>query len=115
MQEINNSSERNSQALIHNDVDTVNIDLRGPSYETPTDLKHAIIQEWLFGCYDAKTAVFWMRTFGLLTGPYRGDYHEVMSEVATFELGPVELPERLTAPIPSVSSSKPFQPVGERV
>lgn len=72
---------------------------------------HAIINEWLTGCYDEEIAVGWLYALKLLQEPQEADCYETMCNIAFFELGPVALPERSTAPIPSVSSREPFAPV----
>jgi hypothetical protein len=83
--------------------------------QTTTEIiLHGVINEWLTGCYDEEVAVGWLYALRLLPDAVDADFYELMSRLAFSELGPVALPERLTAPIPSVSSSKPFQPVGER-
>lgn len=71
---------------------------------------HAIINEWLTGCYDEEIAVRWLYALQLLQEPHDADCYEVMSHLAFFEFGPVALPEPVSAPVPSVSSSKPFAP-----
>lgn len=72
---------------------------------------HGIINEWLTGCYDEEIAVGWLYALRLLPDAVDADFYELMSRLAFSEFGPVALPERLTAPIPSVSSGKPFSPV----
>lgn len=72
---------------------------------------HAILNEWLTGCYDEEIAVGWLYALRLLPWPQEADCYEVMCNITFFELGPVALPERSTAPIPSVSSREPFAPV----
>ncbi|HEU4341477.1 MAG TPA: hypothetical protein VFU31_07895 [Candidatus Binatia bacterium] len=74
---------------------------------------HAILNEWLTGCYDEEIAVKWLYALRLLSGPQEADCYETMCNFAFFELGPVALPERVTAPIPSVSSSQPFAPLSQ--
>jgi len=71
---------------------------------------HAIINEWLTGCYDARIALGWLYALQLLQEPQEADCYETMCSIAFFELGPVALPERRTAPIPSVSRAEPFAP-----
>jgi hypothetical protein len=86
---------------------------RQPDYENPRDVKQAIIHDWLTSSYDAETAVYWLIAFKLLRSPYRGTPYEVMCRAARAEFGAVALPERVSAPIPSVSRSDPFQPVSQ--
>lgn len=72
---------------------------------------HGIINEWLTGCYDADIAVGWLYALRLLQEPQDAYCYEVMSNLAFFEFGPVALPERLSAPIPTVSTREPFAPI----
>lgn len=76
------------------------------------DLKRAIIQEWLTGCYDEHDALYWLMAFKLVRSPQRGDVYRLMSDATLAAFGPVALPEPVSAPVPSVSSSQPFQPDG---
>lgn len=62
---------------------------------------HAIINEWLTGCYDEEIAVRWLHALQLLQEPQEADCYETMCNLAFFELGPVALPERVTGHIPS--------------
>jgi len=78
---------------------------------TAADNRRTIIQDWLDEIYDSDHAVFLFRLFKLHIGAYRGSSYDLMAHAAVDEFGYVRLPERVTAPIPSVSSSKPFQPV----
>lgn len=71
---------------------------------------HAILNEWLTGCYDEEIALGWLHALQLLSGPQEADCYEAMCNLAFFELGPVALPEPSTAPVPSVSSREPFAP-----
>lgn len=74
---------------------------------------HAILNEWLTGCYDEEIAIGWLHALQLLQEPQEADCYEAMCNLAFFELGPVALPERVTATIPSVSSSQPFAPLSQ--
>lgn len=74
------------------------------------DLKRAIIQEWLTGCYDEHDAIYWLKTFRLHSGASTGDAYRLMSDAALAAFGDVELPEPSTAPVPSVSRREPFAP-----
>ena len=130
---------RYSQALQepeNNQVDSVNIlsdetldaaIIDSPAYErqstsawqaklnaapTARDNRRTIIRDWLDQVYDADHAIFLFRLFKLHIGAYRGSSYDLMAHAAVSEFGAVRLPERLTVPIPSVSSSKPFQPGG---
>jgi hypothetical protein len=79
---------------------------------TARDNRRTIIRDWLDQVYDADHAIYLFRLFKLHIGAYRGSSYELMAHAACSEFGAVELPERVTAAIPSVSSSKPFAPVG---
>jgi len=71
-----------------------------------------IIRDWLDHVYDEHIAVDWLVIYGFMK-PLHGDHYELMSRIARHEFGAVALPERRTAPIPSVSRSDPFQPVSQ--
>lgn len=77
---------------------------------SPLATYHAIIHEWRTGCYDANAAVSWLCAYGLLTEPYSGDPFQLMLDSALIEFGAVELPERVSRAIPSVSRGQPFEP-----
>jgi hypothetical protein len=79
---------------------------------TARDNRHTIIRDWLDEIYDADHAIYLFRLFKLHIGSYRGSSYELMAHAAVTEFGAVALPERVTGTIPSVSSSKPFEPVG---
>jgi hypothetical protein len=79
---------------------------------TARDNRLTIIRDWLDEIYDADHAIYLFRLFKLPIGTYRGSSYELMAHAAAVEFGAVALPERVTAVIPSVSSSKPFAPVG---
>lgn len=78
------------------------------------DLKRAIIQEWLTGCYDEHDALYWLMALKLVRSPQRGDAYRMMSYAAQAAFGDVELPEPSMAPIPTVSRSEPFLPALSR-
>lgn len=78
-------------------------------------VKRAVVDEWLTSCYDADDAVRMLVDSGVLRRHPGCDPYELMARAADVEFPGRALPEPVTAPIPSVSSSKPFQPVGERV
>ncbi len=78
---------------------------------TAADNRRTIIRDWLDQVYDADHAIYLFRLFKLHIGAYRGSSYDLMAHAAVTEFGPVALPERVTAPIPSVSRSEPFQPI----
>jgi hypothetical protein len=80
---------------------------------TARDNRRTIIRDWLDEIYDADHAIYLFRLFKLHIGSYRGSSYELMAHAAVTEFGAVALPERVTAPIPSVSRSDPFQPVSQ--
>jgi hypothetical protein len=80
---------------------------------TARDNRRTIIRDWLDQVYDADHAIYLSRLFKLHIGSYRGSSYELMAHAAAVEFGAVALPERRTAPIPSVSRSDPFQPVSQ--
>jgi hypothetical protein len=80
---------------------------------TARDNRRTIITDWLDQVYDADHAIYLFRLFKLSIGTYRGSSYELMAHAAVTEFGAVALPERVTAPIPSVSRSDPFQPVSQ--
>jgi hypothetical protein len=80
---------------------------------TARDNRRTIIRDWLDQVYDADHAIYLFRLFKLHIGSYRGSSYELMAHAAVSEFGAVALPERRTAPIPSVSRSDPFQPVSQ--
>ena len=80
---------------------------------TARDNRRTIIRDWLDQVYDADHAIYLFRLFKLHIGSYRGSSYELMAHAAVTEFGAVALPERVTAPIPSVSRSVPFQPVSQ--
>jgi len=79
---------------------------------TAADNRSTIIRDWLDQVYDADHAIYLFRLFKLPIGAYRGSSYDLMAHAAVSELGAVRLPERLTVPIPSVSTREPFAPVG---
>jgi hypothetical protein len=80
---------------------------------TARDNRRTIIRDWLDQVYDADHAIYLFRLFKLPIGTYRGSSYELMAHAACSEFGAVALPERVSAPVPFVSRSDPFQPVSQ--
>jgi len=67
------------------------------SAASPEFIRDSILDEWHNGCYNALEAIFWLQTLGII------EADRWLHEYA----------QGLSAPIPSVSKSNPFQPQGD--